>query len=75
MNDDKLMELLDMATEQYAPPPGKQAVVLNRIIRKQVKYTQIQAQTGALFENAFCLFSKLMQTLDTVESGKQLKTH
>ena len=35
MNDDKLMELLDLATEQYAPPPGKQAVVLNRIIRKQ----------------------------------------
>ena len=22
MNDDKLMELLDLATEQYAPPPG-----------------------------------------------------
>ena len=35
MNDDKLMELLDLAAEQYAPPPGKQAAVLNRIIKKQ----------------------------------------
>lgn len=73
MNDDKLMELLDLATEQYAPAPGKQAVVLNRIIRKQAKYMQIQEQTGTLFENAFRLFSRLMQTLDTTEPEKQMK--
>lgn len=72
MNDDTLMALLDMATEQYAPPPGKQAVVLNRIIRKQAKYTP--TQTSVLFENAFRLFSKLMQTLDSTEPEKQIKT-
>lgn len=67
MKDDRLMELLDLATEQYAPPPGKQAVVLNRIIRKQAKYTPMQAQTSVLFENAFLVFSRLMQTLNTTE--------
>lgn len=74
MNDDKLMELLDLATEQYAPPPGKQAVVLNRIIRKQTEHAQIQPQTNALLENAFRLFSRLMQTLDTAESENQIRT-
>ena len=74
MNDDKLMELLDLAAEQYAPPPGKQVAVLNRIIKKQTVHSQMQPQTSALLENAFCLFSKLMQTLDTAESENQIKT-
>lgn len=71
MNEDKMMDLLDLATEQYAPPPGKQAVALGRMIGRREGFSWIQAQTNALFEDTFHLFSKLMQTIGTPKKEKQ----
>lgn len=67
MNEDKLLELLDLAVEQYAPPPGKQAVVMQKIVGRRETAKTAQRETDRLFQKQFALFSALMQGLGKAE--------
>ena len=71
---DKLMELFDLATEQYTPLPGKQAKTLSKILYNQKDLKKAEREFSLLFEKPFHMFSALMQTLESNPNSKSPKT-